>query len=53
MTLTQRERDIVDLLRLDPLLDAAALAEQLGATKAAVAVHLSNLTKKGVILGRG
>ena len=53
MTLTHREREIVDLLRLDPLLDAAALAERLGATKASVAVHLSNLTKKGVILGRG
>ena len=53
VTLTHREREIVDLLRLDPLLDAAALAERLGATKASVAVHLSNLTKKGVILGRG
>lgn len=53
MTLTHREREIVDLLRTDPLLDAAALAERLGATKASVAVHLSNLTKKGVILGRG
>lgn len=53
MTLTQREREIVDLLRVDPLLDAAALAERLGTTKASVAVHLSHLAKKGVILGRG
>jgi len=53
VTLTHREREIVELLRTDPLLDAAALAERLGATKASVAVHLSNLTKKGVILGRG
>jgi pseudouridine kinase len=53
VTLTQREREIVDLLRLDPLLDAAALADRLGTTKASVAVHLSNLAKKGVILGRG
>jgi pseudouridine kinase len=53
MNLTQRERDIVELLRAEPLLDAAALAQRLGATKAAVAVHLSNLTKKGAILGRG
>jgi pseudouridine kinase len=51
--MTQREREIVDLLRLDPALDAAALAERLGTTKTSVAVHLSNLTKKGVILGRG
>ncbi|HEV7146091.1 MAG TPA: PfkB family carbohydrate kinase [Pedococcus sp.] len=53
MSLTQRERDIVALLRSEPLLDAATIAARLGATKAAVSVHLSNLTKKGVILGRG
>jgi pseudouridine kinase len=53
MSLTQRERDIVGLLRSEPLLDAATIAARLGATKAAVSVHLSNLTKKGVILGRG
>jgi pseudouridine kinase len=53
MSLTHRERDIVDLLREQPLLDAAAIAERIGATKAAVSVHLSNLTRKGVILGRG
>jgi pseudouridine kinase len=53
MTLTERERDIVDLLRAEPLLDAAAIAERTGSTKAAVSVHLSNLTRKGAILGRG
>lgn len=53
MSLTQRERDIVELLRAQPMLDAAGIAERLGATKAAVSVHLSNLTKKGEILGRG
>ena len=53
MNLTAREREIVDLLRADPLLDAAALAERIGSTRAAVSVHLSNLTRKGVVLGRG
>ena len=53
MSLTERERDIVDLLRAEPLLDAAGIAERTGSTKAAVSVHLSNLTKKGAILGRG
>ncbi|HEY7722337.1 MAG TPA: PfkB family carbohydrate kinase [Pedococcus sp.] len=53
MTLTQRERDIVDLLRAEPMLDAAAIADRLGATRASVSVHLSNLMKKGAILGRG
>ncbi len=53
MTLTHRERQIVDLLRRDPLLSAAGLARELGTSKASIAVHLSNLAKKGVILGRG
>ena len=43
----------VKRLAAEPLLDAAAIAERVGSTKAAVSVHLSNLTKKGVILGRG
>ncbi len=53
MNLTEREQEIVALLRADPLLDAAALADRLGSTRAAVSVHLSNLTRKGVVLGRG
>ncbi|MGG5259506.1 PfkB family carbohydrate kinase [Phycicoccus avicenniae] len=53
MSLTAREREIVALLRAEPLLDASALAERLGSTRAAVSVHLSNLTRKGVLLGRG
>jgi pseudouridine kinase len=51
--MTSREREIVALLRADPLLDASALAERLGSTRAAVSVHLSNLTRKGILLGRG
>lgn len=53
MSLTDREREIVALLRRDPLLGSGAIAEALGTTRAAVNVHLSNLGKKGVILGRG
>jgi sugar/nucleoside kinase (ribokinase family)/DNA-binding CsgD family transcriptional regulator len=53
VNLTAREREIVDLLRAEPLLDAAAMAERIGSTRAAVSVHLSNLTRKGVVLGRG
>ena len=53
MSLTDREREIVALLRRDPLIGSAALARELGTTRAAVNVHLSNLGKKGVILGRG
>ncbi|MCE1179142.1 MAG: carbohydrate kinase family protein [Micrococcales bacterium] len=53
MTLTPLEQQIVEHLRRDPLLDAAALADLVGSTRASVAVHLSNLTRKGVLLGRG
>lgn len=53
MKLTPQEQTILRLLRADPLLDAAGLAEQLGTTKASISVALSNLTRKGAILGRG
>src|SRR4051794_40235928 len=53
MGLTDREQQIVALLRRDPLIGSAAIARELGTTRAAVNVHLSNLGKKGVILGRG
>ena len=51
--LTEREQQIVDLLRRDPLMRADALAATLGTSRASINVHLSNLGKKGVILGRG
>lgn len=53
MELTAREQEVVVLLRRDPLIGSAAIAAALGTTRAAVNVHLSNLGKKGVILGRG
>jgi pseudouridine kinase len=51
--LTDREQQIVELLRRDPLMGSAAMASALGTTRASINVHLSNLGKKGVILGRG
>ncbi|CDR03536.1 PfkB family carbohydrate kinase [Streptomyces iranensis] len=53
MTLTRREREILALLRRDPLAGAQSIADALGTTRTAVNVHLSNLGKKGAILGRG
>lgn len=53
MELTDREREILALLRGNPMLSSAAIAARLGSTRAAVNVHLSNLGKKGAILGRG
>ncbi len=51
--LTEREQQIVDLLRRDPLIGTDALSAALGTSRASINVHLSNLGKKGVILGRG
>lgn len=53
MGVTDRERQILALLRGNPMLTSDAIAERIGSTRAAVNVHLSNLGKKGAILGRG
>src|SRR3954453_1197911 len=53
MSLTEREREVVALLRRNPAIGSAGIAAALGTTRAAVNVHLSNLGKKGVIRGRG
>lgn len=53
MGVTDREQEIIDLLRREPLITPAEIAERLGSSRAAVNVHLSNLGRKGVILGRG
>lgn len=52
MSLSPREKQVLALLRVEPGLDAAALAVRLGTTKGAVAVTLSSLSRKGEILGR-
>ncbi|HCE65009.1 MAG TPA: carbohydrate kinase, partial [Deinococcus radiodurans] len=53
MDLTPRERELLDLIRAAPLATPEELARQLGTTRAAVNVHVSNLLKKGALLGRG
>src|SRR5262245_15905710 len=51
--MTERERQILTLLRDDPTLTAAAIARRLKTSAAAVAVHLSALRQQGEIVGRG
>jgi pseudouridine kinase len=50
---TERERQILSLLRDDPTLSAAAIARRLKSSAAAVTVHLSALRQQGEIVGRG
>ncbi|MBM7516078.1 PfkB family carbohydrate kinase [Nocardioides nitrophenolicus] len=52
-SLTPREREVLELVRVQPLLDAQAIADRLGSTRASVAMALSSLTRKGAIAGRG
>jgi pseudouridine kinase len=51
--MTERERQILALLRDDPTLSAAAIARRLKTSAAAVTVHLSALRQQGEIIGRG
>ena len=51
--MTQRERQLLQLIEANPLLSQQELADKLGITRSSVAVHISNLTKKGLIAGRG
>ncbi len=51
--MTQRERQILQLIEADPMISQQTIADRLGITRSSVAVHISNLTKKGCILGKG
>lgn len=51
--MTQRERQVLQLIEADPLISQQDIAKKLGITRSSVAVHISNLTKKGCIAGRG
>ena len=51
--MTQRERQVLQLIEADPLISQQDIARRLGITRSSVAVHISNLTKKGCIAGRG
>ncbi len=53
MKLTAREREIVEALQKQPLISQDELAQHFGISRSSVAVHISNLMKKGVILGKG
>ena len=51
--MTQRERQILQLIESNPMISQQELAEELGITRSSVAVHISNLMSKGHIAGRG
>ena len=51
--MTQREQEILGLIEADPMISQQDLADALGITRSSVAVHISNLVKKGYIAGKG
>ena len=51
--MTQRERQILQLIEANPMIQQQEIADKLGITRSSVAVHISNLTKKGCIAGKG
>ena len=51
--MTQREQQILQLIEENPMISQQELACKLGITRSSVAVHISNLTQKGCIAGRG
>ena len=51
--MTERERQILALIEKDPMISQQMLADELQITRSSVAVHISNLQKKGYIAGKG
>nr|WP_319489838.1 PfkB family carbohydrate kinase [uncultured Caproiciproducens sp.] len=50
--MTNREQEIIELIRINPMITQNELSEKLSITRSSVAVHITNLMKKGVIKGK-
>ncbi|MGL4731844.1 MAG: PfkB family carbohydrate kinase [Clostridium sp.] len=51
--MTKREEEILNLIKKNPLISQNELSDALGITRSSVAVHITNLIKKGYIKGKG
>lgn len=51
--MTQRERQLLNWIEENPMISQQDLADKAGITRSSVAVHISNLMKKGYITGKG
>ena len=51
--MTNREHEILELIKKDPMISQNELGLKLGITRSSVAVHITNLIKKGKIVGKG
>lgn len=53
MRLTAREQEILEFIKKHPMISQDDLAAHFGITRSSIAVHISNLMKKGAIMGKG
>ncbi len=51
--MTEKEQQILQLLRENPMIPQQTLADKLGCSRSAVAGHIMNLSRKGIIQGKG
>ena len=51
--MTYREKEILQILKSNPMISQQDLADILNISRTSVAVHITNLMKKGQILGKG
>lgn len=50
--MTERERQILGWIRENPMISQQELADKAGIARSSAAVHISNMMKKGIILGK-
>ena len=51
--MTQREREILQIIRDDPMISQYDIAKKLGITRSAISAYLNTMYKKGILKGRG
>lgn len=51
--MTNREKEILKLIKENPMISQKELADKLGITRSSAAVHITNMIKKGYIRGKG
>ncbi len=51
--MTEREKQILNLIKKNPTISQDEIASKLSITRSSASVHISNIMKKGYILGKG
>ena len=51
--MTFREKEILQILKSNPMISQQEIADMLNISRTSVAVHITNLMKKGELLGKG